>query len=202
MTVNILTGNEFFQVTGVQPNGQPSGQSFQVSTAEVGGTSLYEAAYSAASAITPAATGADNVLVAFTIPSNAFNNNYSGFNIQARGVVGANANTKEIKIIFNPATAVVGSTVGAGGTTIADTGSSTQSGAGWNIQATVYSLIPINAQYAQGTAATIGSTAAALGVPQFPTATESGAILVAITGNAGTAGTDIKLNFVRVEPIN
>ena len=114
----------------------------------------------------------------------------------AVGSVGATANNKRIKIIYNPTAAVVGSTV-SGGTIIADTGTSTVSGAGWSLSAQVfkYGAAGSNTQLAIHQAAQVGSIVSSLIAPAAVTAVESGAILVAVTGNAGTATSDIILNF-------
>jgi hypothetical protein len=165
---------------------------------------IYRAAYLSASAINPAATGADNVLAVYSLPANSFDAAGRGVSIMAQGKLGATTNAKDVKIIFNPSTAVVGSTVGSGGTTVADTGSSTASGVGWQLSTEVFKVgaAGSNTQYAQESAVVIGTTHGGMGVPLYPTATESAAILVAITGNATTATSDIALNFVQINGTN
>ena len=165
---------------------------------------LYRAQYLAAGAISPGATGADNVLAVYSIPANSFDVAGRGISITASGSFAANGNTKECKIIFNPSTAVVGSTVGTGGTTIADTGASSGNNVGWALYANVFKVGAngSNTQYAQETGTVVGATHGGMGVPVYPTATESGAILVAVTGNATTTATDIKLNFVEINAMN
>jgi hypothetical protein len=155
--------------------------------------------------VSPGATGADNVLAVFTLPANAFDVASRGINISAAGSFANNAHTKDCKIIFNPSTAVVGSTVGSGGTTIADTGSfSTAANVGWSLEANVYKYgaAGSNTQLGIHAAAQIGATVGTLLIPTLITATESGAILIAITGNAGTTATDILLNFAELFLMN
>lgn len=156
--------------------------------------------------IQPGATGADNVLAFFSLPANSFDIAGRGVTITAQGTFVSNANTKDMKIVFNPSTAVVGSTVGAGGTTIADTGSQTTgtAGTGWSIQANVfkYGAAASNTQLGLHQQAQVGSVVGGIVPPSLLTATESGAILIAVTGNAGTAATDIKLNFFEINAMN
>ena len=155
--------------------------------------------------VNPGATGADNVLAVYTLPANAFDQAGRLIEIQASGSFANNTHSKECKIIFNPATAVVGSTVGSGGTTIADTGAYTTTGAcGWLLQATVakYGAAGSNTQIAQETATIIAATHGGIGVPIAATAVESAPILIAVTGNAGTTATDIALNLFSVNACN
>ena len=57
--------------------------------------------------ISPGATAADNVLAVFSIPGNSFDISGRGMNFLAMGSFASNTNSKQVKIIFNPATAVV-----------------------------------------------------------------------------------------------
>lgn len=156
------------------------------------------------SGVSPGATGADNVLAVYTIPANAFDVSGRGVTITAQGSFGATGNNKRIKIIFNPASAVVGSTVGASGTTIADTGTVATNGGGWSLQGSVfkYGAAGSNTQLGLHQQAQVGGAVSALLAPANITATESGAILVAVTGNATTATSDIVLNFIEVNAMN
>lgn len=154
--------------------------------------------------INPGATGVDNVLAAFTIPAGAFAAANNGCQVTALGTFANNTNSKRTKIIINPATAVVGSTVGAGGVTIADTGAFTTAAAvTWVLAANVfkYGAFGSNTQIGLCVAQIIAATAVALLAPVAITAVESGAILVAITGNAGTTASDIALYQASIEPI-
>ena len=166
---------------------------------------LYRAVYSAASAISPATTGADVVLSVYSLPANSLDGiSNRGLSITAMGLFAANSHNKECKIIFNPTTAVVGSTVGTGGTNIADTSLSTASGVGWELTANVFKFgVPnSNTQYAQESGSIVGPSHGGIGVPVYPTATENAAILIAVTGNAATTTTDITLNFVEINAMN
>ncbi len=148
-------------------------------------------------AVNPGATGADNVLAAWSLPANFFDSAGRGLLITAMGSVANNVNSKRIKIYFGCTTATVGSTV-TGGTVIADTGAYTTTGAaGWAVAAQVvkYGNPGSNTQLALHQAAQIGSTVGALLVPTALTAAENAAIIVAVTGNAVTATTDILYNF-------
>ena len=168
---------------------------------------LYREAFLAAGAVVPAATAADNVLAVYSIPANAldgFSGTNRGLTITAAGTFANNANTKTAKIIFAPATAVVGSTVGTGGMTLATTGATSAGNVGWSLSANVFKVGAANSntQYAQEMGVIIGTNHGGMGVAVYPTATENAPILIAITGNAATATADILLNFVEVNAMN
>jgi hypothetical protein len=154
--------------------------------------------------VSPGATGADNVLAFFSIPANSFDVAGREIQITASGKFGSTGNNKDIKLIFNPATAVVGSTVGGSGTTIADTGTVATNGGGWNISATVikFGAANSNTQIAIHQQAQVGAAVSALLAPTLPTATENAPILVAVTGNATTATTDIVFNMLQIVASN
>lgn len=159
--------------------------------------------------VQPGATGADNVLAAFSIPAGSFDAGLGsttgrGVRITAQGSFGATGNNKRVKIIVNPATAVVGSTVGASGTTIADTATVATNGGAWSLQGSVfkYGAAASNTQIGLNDRNLAGATAAVLLAPQLITAVESGAILVAVTGNATTAASDIVFNFLEACGLN
>jgi hypothetical protein len=188
----------------------PSGQTPSIASANAGGSSSSfngsgDISLQVASAgINPGATGADNVLAAFSLPANFFDIAGRGVEVTAEGSFAATGNNKDVKIIFNPATAVVGSTVGAGGTTVADTGTSTGNNVGWSIQANVYKYgnPGSNTQLGLHSQAQVGATVSTLLKPSLITATESGPILIAVTGNATTVATDIVFNFLQVFAMN
>lgn len=154
--------------------------------------------------ISPGATAADNVLAFFSLPGGTFDVSGRGIQVTAQGAFGATGNNKDVKIIFNPATAVVGSTVGAGGTTIADSGVVATNNLGWSLQANVfkYGAAGSNTQIGLHQQAQIGAAVASMLKPSLITAVESGAILIAVTGNAATATSDIVLNFLEVSGMN
>lgn len=157
-----------------------------------------------AAGINPGATGADNVLAAYTLPANSFDVAGRVITINAAGSFAATSNNKRVKIIVNPASATVGSTVGASGVTVCDTGTVTTSGAGWALTASVvkYGAAGSNTQLGLHEQAQIGAAVSSMLAPSAITATESGAILIAITGNATTAATDIVFNFLAVNALN
>jgi hypothetical protein len=154
--------------------------------------------------VSPGATGADNVLAVFVIPANSFDVANRGITITAQGKFGATANSKDVKIIFNPSTAAVGSTVGAGGTTISDSGVVVTNGGGWSLQANVfkYGAAGSNTQIGLHQQAQVGAAVAAMLAPSLITAVESATILVAVTGNATTATSDLVFNFLEVNAMN
>ena len=155
--------------------------------------------------ISPGATAADNVLAFYSIPAGSFDAATRGIYITAVGSFATGTNTKQIKIIFNPATAVVGSTVGSGGTTIADSGSYNTTGAcAWQLTAAVYKygVAGSNTQFGIHYSAQIAAVTRALVVPTAITAVESGAILIAVTGAAGTTASDILFNFLEITAMN
>ncbi len=170
---------------------------------------LYSQVYGA-TAQSPTTTGADYVLAVYSIPANTFDglgNSQRNLTVTASGQFGASANNKRVKLYFNPSAAVIGSTP-SGGTLVADTATCTASGLGWLLAMTIGKLGAPNAntQVAQAIAQTVnvagGTLASSVGLPVFPTATENGAILVAVTGNAGTTATDVNLNLFTVTQEN
>lgn len=150
--------------------------------------------------VNPGATGADNVLAVYSLPAGALDLAKRGIIIEAWGSYAATANNKRVKLIFNPATAVVGSTVGAGGTTLADGGTVATNNGAWLLSGNVtkYGANGSNTQLCTCNGAISAATPAALSLPALATATESGAILIAVTGNATTAATDIAFNQLDV----
>lgn len=157
-----------------------------------------------AAGINPGATGADNVLAAFFVPGSCLDQAFRGLSILVQGSIVNNANTKRVKIIVNPATAVVGSTVGAGGTTVADTGSVTTVGGGFSLAANIfkYGGLGSNTQLGLHQQSIIGATPGALLAPSLVTANEAAGFWIAVTGAAGTATTDIVFNFLQIEGMN
>lgn len=142
----------------------------------------------------PATTGNNNVLSVFTIAAATLDLAGRGVNTKAKGHFAANGDTKEVTIVVNPSAAVVGSAV-VGGTIVADSGAVTTSGGGWEIEADFfkYGALGSNTQMATGK---FTGAASALTAAQAITATESGAILVAICSTATTTNTDIVLSQV------
>jgi hypothetical protein len=145
----------------------------------------------------PSATGGDYVMVVYSLPASTLTSAGQGLTIRGSGNYAATTNAKTNKIIWNPTAAVVGSTV-SGGTTIATTGALTQSGTGWYLESIVYKS-GSNTQISQQTpSSAVGAVNLGAGFPAYPTATDTGAILIAVTGNAATATSDINLNLFTV----
>lgn len=179
------------------------GELFGGSTAAMGGEGNINVQTSAAG-VNPGATAADNVLAVYSLPANAFSAAGKMVMVTASGSFAATANNKRIKIIINPATAVVGSTVGASGVTICDTGTVATNGTGWQLEGMVvkYGAANSNTQLGIHNQAQVGAAVSAMLAPSAITATENAAILIAITGNATTATTDIVFNFLEINAMN
>lgn len=155
-----------------------------------------------ATGVSPGATGADNVVAVYTIPASSFDVTGRGIQITAAGSFASNGDAKTIKVIFGCTTAVIGSTV-TGGTTIATTGSVTTNGSGWQISVNVfkYGAAGSNTQLSIHSQAQVGAAVSALQAPTALTATESGAIIIAITANTTTA-TDVVFNWLEINAMN
>ena len=155
--------------------------------------------------VEPGGTAADYVLATYSLPANSLDASGRTLAITAAGSFGAGTGNKRVKIIWNPTTATVGSTIvlGSGGT-IADTGTVATASLGWQLMATVVKTGANNSntQMAIHNQAQIGSVTAGLLVPTFPTATENAPINLAVTGNATSLTTDIVFNFLEVNAAN
>lgn len=166
--------------------------------------SLFSLQQTTSAGISPGATVADNVMASMGLPANALDKAGRGLIIFAAGSFAATGNNKTIKVIFNPASAVVGSTVGASGTTILSTAVITTNGGGWVLEARVfkYGIPGSNTQigYGVSTAGPASQAAGAVQVtaPALITATESGVIWLAVTANCATAVSDVVLNVFNV----
>lgn len=155
--------------------------------------------------VVPGATAADNVLAFYLLTANVFDQPGRGIYINALGSTVSNTNTKTLKIIINPTSAVVGSTVGGSGTTIASGAIATTAGSGgWCLAAGIYKygVLGSNTQLAIHQAAQFGNTVAALTAPTLLTLPETATILIALTGNAATTATDIVFNLMTIEGFN
>ena len=168
---------------------------------------LYKAAYASGSGVSPAATAADNVIGTYTLPANTLNVPGVGgsdgpmLRIRALGHFAANANNKTVKIIFNPATAALGATVGSGGTTLVSSGVVAINALGFVLEAWVMKIgLPnANTQIGGQVLNIVGATIVSPPVPVYPAAVENADILIAITGNAATTATDIVLDALTIE---
>jgi hypothetical protein len=160
------------------------------------------------SGTSPAATGADNVVAVFSLPANSFDVANREIEIEAVGEFAANADTKTCKIIFNPATAVVGSTVGSGGTTLVSSGAVASNGLAFLLKGRVfkYGAPGSNTQIGYQLELVLGGTNDGMGTStstmQAITATENAAIPVCFTANAATTATDVLLYSFTVIGIN
>lgn len=208
----IPTGTEILTVQGVQANGQLAATTETFTLSQVtslpdnfgNGTGIFgtEGNLIAAPfvpATTPAGITNDYVMAIYSIPANSFSASGKGISAAAYGSFAANTDTKVVKIIFNPTSAVVGSIV-SGGTTIASTGSVTNSNVGFSISGQVYKYgaTGSNTQIVNQTSGNNGSVDSGVTIPATITANESGNILVAVTGNPSTITTDILLSIFRV----
>jgi hypothetical protein len=156
-----------------------------------------------ATGVQPGGTAADNVLAVFSLPANSLDGiSNRGLSITAQGSFGATANNKTLKIIWNPASAVVGSTVGAGGTVVATSGVVATNGGTWLLQGAVFKYGAANSNtqicFNQGTVNGAVHGGVGTSAPALATATENGAILIAITGNAATVASDIVFNLLTI----
>jgi hypothetical protein len=149
----------------------------------------------------------DDVLASYTLPASSFDVAGRGLCVTAQGRSGATANDKRVKLWFN---AMISGGVVTGGSVIADsgpwvTGAIPNNNVGWQLTANVfkYGAAGSNTQYAQGTAI-LGGIHGGIGLPVFPTAVESGAIVIALTGSSYTAGVadDLVANWFEVNAMN
>lgn len=153
--------------------------------------------------VQPGSTGVDNVIAVYSLPAGALDAAGRGLNILAAGSVASNTNTKTLKIIWGATTAVLGSAV-TGGTTIASLTTGTTAGAGgWQMEANVfkYGANGSNTQLAIHASSQSGNLVSPLVSPTLLTATESGAILIAVTANVNPT-TDATFNFLDVNAMN
>ncbi len=146
----------------------------------------------------PAGTGGDYVLAVATIPAGGFDIANRGVSIMAAGSCAGSGDSKAIKIIAGAAAPVVGSII-SGGNTIASITADTTNIGGWQLQANLfkYGAAGSNTQIAIHEGSQAGAAVFALVSPSLLTLTESGAITIAITGNAATAA-DITFNFLQI----
>jgi hypothetical protein len=149
----------------------------------------------------------DDVLASYTLPASSFDAAGRGLCITAQGSTGPTTNNKRVKLWFD---ATISSGVVTGGSVIADTGpwvsvTTPNNNVGWQLMANVfkYGAAGSNTQYAQGTVI-LGGIHGGIGLPVFPTAVESGAIVIALTGSSYTTGTanDVVASWFEVNAMN
>lgn len=149
-------------------------------------------------------TGADIVMATFVLPALTFDISGRGIQITAMGTV-LGGDNKTVKLIFNPSTAVLNGTVGAGGITIATSGViSTANGSGWCLSAAVfkYGVLASNTQIGLHQQAQNAGSVGPLLAPQLITAIEALPINVCLTGNAATLPGDIVWSFFEINALN
>jgi len=134
----------------------------------------------------------DDVLFTYSLPASAFDQAGRGVCVTAYGKLAANGNNKRVKLWF-------------GATVVADSGVSTGNAVGWQLSADVFKVgaVGSNTQTAQGQSI-VGGTHGGVNVPPAPTETESGAIVVKVTGASPTTGAanDVLANFFQVNFMN
>lgn len=157
-----------------------------------------------AGGISPASIASDMVIGLYLIPANYFDSAGRGVIVTATGTMGANANNKRIKLWFN-ASGSVGGTIG-GGTLMSDTGVITASGSvgGWVVSGSVFKrgAAGANTQTVIGGSSAAATTVGTVVANADTTAVENAAIIIAVTGNVGTALPDIALNSLIVTGAN
>jgi hypothetical protein len=149
----------------------------------------------------------DDVLASYTLPASSFDVPGRGLCITAQGSTGATTNDKRLKLWFN---ATISAGIVTGGSVIADTGpwvsgAIPNNNVGWQLTANVfkYGAAGTNTQYAQG-ASILGGIYGGIGLPVFPTAVESGALVIALTGSSYTTGVanDVIATWFEVNAMN
>jgi hypothetical protein len=150
---------------------------------------------------------ADDVLASYTLPASSFDVPGRGLCTTAQGSTGATTNDKRLKLWFN---ATISAGMVTGGSVIADTGpwvSGTipNNNVGWQLTANVfkYGAAGTNTQCAQGTSI-LGGIYGGIGLPVFPAAVESGALVIALTGSSYTTGVanDVVATWFEVNAMN
>jgi hypothetical protein len=124
-----------------------------------------------------------------------------------RAATGPKINNKRVKLWFN---ATVAAGVVTGDSVIADTGlwintTTPNNNVRWQLTANLFKFgaTGSNTQHAQGTAVR-GGVHGGTGLPVFPTALESSAIVIALTGSSYTTGAanDVIATWFEVNAIN
>ena len=146
-------------------------------------------------------TTASVVLASYLLPANSFDIVNRGLTLSGIGSFAANGNSKTINLVWNPSSATVGSAVGSGGTTIATTGAQTTSGGGWYISGNVFKA-GANSQLLTSNGSIAGASHLGTSAPASATATDSGAIWVALTASTPTATNDVVANLLIVNAMN
>jgi hypothetical protein len=141
----------------------------------------------------------DNVLAILTVPANIFGplvGEIAELAFQASGLFGVNGDNKTLKAILNPINPVVGQAV-VGGTTLLTTGVVAQSGGGWNMNGCIVRT-GVNTQLFLNEGTVVGTTHQGTTAAQALAMADSAAIVVVITGNAGTLVGDLNLQYAEM----
>jgi len=149
----------------------------------------------------------DDLLASYTLPASSFDAAGRGLCITAQGSNRPKINNKRVKLWFN---ATVAAGVVTGDSVIADTGlwintTTPNNNVRWQLTANLFKFgaTGSNTQHAQGTAVR-GGVHGGTGLPVFPTALESSAIVIALTGSSYTTGAanDVIATWFEVNAIN
>src|SRR6266403_1002000 len=149
----------------------------------------------------------DDVLASYTLPALSLDVAGRGLRITARGMTGPSSNDKRAKQWFD---AKISAGVVVGGSVIAYTGAwadtmTPNNNVGWQLTSNVFKLgdAGSNTQYAQSSAI-LGGSHGGIGLPVFPTAIETGAIVIALTGSSYTAAAanDLVATWFEVSAMN
>ena len=149
----------------------------------------------------------DDVLASYTLPALSLDVAGRGLRITARGMTGPSSNDKRAKLWFD---AKISAGVVVAGSVIADTGAwadaiTPNNNVGWQLTSNVFKLgdAGSNTQYAQSSAI-LGGSHGGIGLPVFPTAIETGAIVIALTGSSPTAAAanDLVATWFEVSAMN
>ena len=214
-------GNEILTVQGVQANGQLAATTETFTLNQIGaipsifggGTAVMEESgnvnvQSGNPLSNPASITNDNVLAVYTLPAGSLSAAGKGLEITTAGNLGNDTQAKRVKLIWNPTSAVVGSSIATNSTSflLGDTGSTTNGGAaaGWIIQAQVYKYgnFGSNTQIGQETGVIVGAVHGGCSLTSALTTNESLPILIAVTGNATSSVGDISLYNINIEGFN
>lgn len=149
----------------------------------------------------------DDLLASYTLAASSLDTAGRGLCVTAQGSTGTTTNNKRVKLWFN---ATVSAGVVTGGSVIADTdpwvnSTTPNSDVGWQLMADIFKFgaTGSNTQYAQGTTVR-GGVHGGTGLPVFPTALESSAIVIALTGSSYTTGAanDVIATWFEVNAMN
>jgi hypothetical protein len=133
----------------------------------------------------------DDVLASYTLPASSVDVLGRGLCVTAQGMTGPTSHDKRVKLWFD---ATISAGVVTDGSVIADSGAWVEAAApnnnvGWQLMSNVFKFggAGSDTQYGQGTAI-LGGIHRGIGVPVTSSATELGAIVIAVTGSSYTAG--------------